>query len=582
MEDDVKTLGDYVRILRRRKALLIWPMLVLMLIAVIYAVTVPAVYQSSATILIEQQDIPQDLVRSTITTYADQRLQVISQRVMTSANLTRIIKKFNLYGRMREKNSITTILEKLRKDISMEMISADVIDPRSGRPTEATIAFTLSYESGSPELAQKVASELVSLYLNENIKTRTEKTEETSIFLQLEAGKLKDQIIEIEDKLAAFKEKNAGSLPELMQLNIQLMERAEREMNEIDGRIRALIERKGYLEAELSQIHPDVAMFTKSGERIMGPEDRLKLLKAEYAQMVASYSTEHPDLVRTRQEIASLEKTVGGNTAVSELKEKLKQQRGELGELRKKYSDEHPSVKKLEISISSLQATIKRESVKPLRKIAPTTKPDNPAYIQLAAQLNAVNTELDSFTKQKDSIKNKMNDLERRLIESPQVERAYLNLTRDYDNANLRYQEIKAKQNSAHLGEQLEKGQQGERLSLIEPPLMPEKPIKPNRMAILFLGFIFSIGGGIGAVTIAESMSQTIHGTASVTKLLTVPPLAIIPYAETKQTTRHRKSKRIIVAIVILTGLFGVVWLVNLFVMPLDVLWFSGLRKVGL
>jgi len=582
VEEKEKNLGDYLHILRRRKALLFWPMLVLMLLAVIVATALPAVYQSSATILIEQQDIPQDLVRSTITTYADQRLQVISQRVMTSANLSSIVKKFNLYADMLKKNTITVVLEKMRKDINMEMVSADVIDPRSGRPTQATIAFTLSYDSESPELAQKVASELASLYLSENIKTRTAKTEDTSHFLTLEADKLKTEIQQIEEKLATFKENHAGSLPELTQLNIQLMERSEREINEVDSRIRSLVEHKAYLEAELSLIHPDVAMFSKSGSRILGPEDRLKSLKAVYAQLVATYTPEHPDVIRTRQEIVSLEKTIGGNTGIIELQEQLKQQQGELGTLHEKYSVEHPSVKKLQRSIAGLRASIKQESAKPVRQALHTSKPDNPAYIQLLAQLNAATTEMGSYRKQKATIKTKLDKLEKRLLDAPQVERKYRNLTRDYEQANLRYQEIKAKQNSAQLGEQLEKGQQGERLSMNEPPLFPEESIKPNRKAILFLGFIFSIASGIGTVAVAESMSQTIRGPASVIKLLSMPPMAVIPYMETEQIGRNRRRKWMFVIALILTALIGAVWLVHVFVMPLDVLWYVVLRKAGL
>ncbi|MGH8324479.1 MAG: lipopolysaccharide biosynthesis protein, partial [Steroidobacteraceae bacterium] len=143
-------------------------------ITLLLAVFLPATYRSTATILIEQQEIPQEMVRSVVTSFADQRMQVISQRVMTTKNLLALIERYNLYPDIRESRPREVLLEKMRDDIGMHMISADVIDPRSGRPTQATIAFSVSYQSRSPDLALKVASELTSLYLDENLTSRTQ------------------------------------------------------------------------------------------------------------------------------------------------------------------------------------------------------------------------------------------------------------------------------------------------------------------------------------------------------------------------------------------------------------------------
>src|ERR1700694_5502232 len=129
----------------------------------------PPTYLSGATILIEQQEIPQELVRSAMTSFADQRVQVISQRVMTTQNLLSLIERYNLYPEIRLSKPREVLLQTMRNDISMKMISADVIDPRSGRPTQATIAFSVNYKSHSPELAEKVAKDLTSLYLNEHL-----------------------------------------------------------------------------------------------------------------------------------------------------------------------------------------------------------------------------------------------------------------------------------------------------------------------------------------------------------------------------------------------------------------------------
>src|SRR3984957_11040151 len=207
------------------------------IVAILLAAFLPATYQSTATILIEQQEIPQELVRSVITSFADQRVQIISQRVMTTQNLLSLIERYNLYPDNREKQPREVLLAKMRDDIGMHMISADVIDPRSGRPTQATIAFSVSYQSRSPELALKVANDLTSLYLNENLTSRTQLGQQTATFFSEEAARQAAHIAELDKNLSAFKEKHRNDLPELVQLNMQTMERTELDLHEADAKI---------------------------------------------------------------------------------------------------------------------------------------------------------------------------------------------------------------------------------------------------------------------------------------------------------------------------------------------------------
>src|SRR6202034_1748049 len=164
------------------------------IITMLVAILLPATYRAMATILIEQQEIPQELVRSVITSFADQRVQIISQRVMTTQNLLSLIERYDLYPEIREKQPREVLLAKMRDDIGMHMISADVIDPRSGRPTQATIAFSVSYQSRSPDLALKVANELTTLYLNENLTSRTQLGQQTSTFFSEEATRQRQRI----------------------------------------------------------------------------------------------------------------------------------------------------------------------------------------------------------------------------------------------------------------------------------------------------------------------------------------------------------------------------------------------------
>jgi uncharacterized protein involved in exopolysaccharide biosynthesis len=190
--EDIKGLGDYLAILNRRKKQFIIPAVIIFVICVLLAIGLPSVYQSKATILIEQQEIPTDLVRSTVTSYAGERIQVISQKVMTTENLSKIINNYDLYKRERKTTSMSILVDEMREEINLEMISADVVDPRSGRPTSATIAFTLSFNNKSPRVSQKVTNELVSLFLNANLERRAKSAIETSGFLAAESKKLEE------------------------------------------------------------------------------------------------------------------------------------------------------------------------------------------------------------------------------------------------------------------------------------------------------------------------------------------------------------------------------------------------------
>ena len=129
-----------------------------------------------------------------MTSFADQRIQQISQRVLTNSNLSSIIEKYGLYTEERIEIPLEVVLEKMRKDISVTPISANVVDPKNRRAVQSTIAFELAYENKSPELAQRITNEIVSLFLNENLKQRTETSTETLTFLTTESEKLRGDV----------------------------------------------------------------------------------------------------------------------------------------------------------------------------------------------------------------------------------------------------------------------------------------------------------------------------------------------------------------------------------------------------
>ena len=580
MEEQTKGISDYLLTFRRRKKQILATACILFLIIAVVAVIWPASYRSTGTILIEEQENPSDMVRSTISSYADQRIQVITQQVMTRANLVQIVDKYGLYTGYRRTHTTEDTLDRLRKDIKLDILKADVIDQRNGTKTTATIAFTLSYDGETPDGAQKVANELVSLYLNENLKNRQEKTAETSTFLSEEATKLSQHISETEKKLAAFKSKNMGRLPELVALNMQLRDRTDNELKEVDRDLLSMDERKFYLESQLAQIKPNTPLISASGDRILDSGERLKTLEAQYASLSGVYSASHPDIVKMRREIAALKKETGGSAAPQESAKKLIGLRADLAAAREKYSDDHPDIIKLRKSIAALEADQTASNAP--APVAPVVQPENPAYIALQAQLDATLSGMKNLRAKQAELKAKMGSYEQRLVETPQVEREYLDLTRDQETSVARYREIKVKQAQAQISQELEKDRKGERFSLIDPPQLPEQPSSPNRPAIFLLGVLLSMAGGVTSAAVLESVDHSVRSSTALADLLEVPLLAVIPYMQTRQEKLHKRRVVQIGALSLVAAFASALLLVHFFWIPLDVLWFRSLRKLDM
>ena len=573
-EQQEKEIQDYIVAIRKRKTAIFSIFSIVLLITVAVAVFLPAIYKSSSTILIEQQEIPKELIMSTVTSYAAERIQTIQARVMSRTNLLKVIDKFDLYKDLRKYEVTESLIERFKEDVSLDIISADVVDPRTGRPSTATIAFSLSFKGESPAQVQRVANELTTLYLNENLSSRAQKATETSDFFQEESIRLNNQINALENNIAAFKQKHADALPELQQLNVNLMQRKETELATINTRILTLEEKYFYLNGQLTQLDP-------GNPAVPGSTDRLKMLQAEYAAARAKYSIEHPDIIRLQNEITSLKNELGESDNSSALAEQVKFLNSELAQKKQKYTVEHPDIVALKVKIDTLNKELAEAKSKPVSDYY-VANPDNPVYITIQAQLAAVESEIKSLKIQRKGVVKKVQKIEHALFEAPQVERDYLVLKRDYQNAIQRYQETKAKQMQADVAKQLESDNKGERFTLIDPAAYPEKPISPNRPAIIFLGFILAMGSGLGFTLGADAISGTIRGAKSVEHLLGAMPLAVIPYElnladEIKTKKIQKRFILLFVAVIIFALLF-----LHFFVSPLDVLWFRFLRKIDI
>jgi uncharacterized protein involved in exopolysaccharide biosynthesis len=207
---------------------------------------------------------------------------------------------------------------------------------------------------------------------------------------------------------------------------------------------------------------------------------------------------------------------------------------------------------------------------------------DNPAYVQVKGQIDALMAQRHADELKRDELRAKLDDYERRLAAAPAVERDYRALVRDLDNAQLKYQQLRAKQADVQISQNLETERKGERFTMIEPPLPPEKPVSPNRILILVMGAVLSLAAGFGAVVLKDTLDPSIRGVNDVRRLLSVAPLAAIPVIMTAEDTRrqrrlNRYSWQGAFLAVIAVGA-GVHFLFR----PLDVVWLGLLHRFGM
>lgn len=580
--DTGKSLGDYLGILRRRRGLISLVFAVLFVIAAIVAVALPPVYRSTATILIKEQEIPQEFVRSTVTSFADERIQVISQQVMTRSTLLDLVDKYGLYGNARQKETSEEILDRMRRDIKLTPISAEVTDRRSGSPVKSTIAFSLSYDSEVAANAQKIANELTTLYLNENVKNRQQKAAETTLFLDEELARVTEHISESEQKLAAFKARNQGRTPDLSLSNQVSSERVSAEVQRIEREITFLEERKSALEGQLADTKPSAPVLGNGGV-ILEPEDRLKSLQLQLTSLTGIYSDDHPDVKRLRREIATLKVETGLQDDATDRSNKLLQLQQQLSLLRQKYGEDHPDVVQIKRAIETLDTALRTNAVAPegrANEAVRTRKPDNPVYLNLKSQIETTTAQIESLRSERREMRGKLELLDLRVSQSPEVEREYLELARDLDSSRGRFRELRDKQMQAQVAEQLERGRKAERFTLIEPPIFPEKPYRPNRGLILMMGVMLALAGGIGAAALRETIDQTVHSARDVVRVMQVPMLAVLPALPSPVLLKRRSRLRWIVATgaLVLIGV-GLAAFHN-FVMPIDVAGYGLLRRL--
>ncbi|TXH36097.1 MAG: hypothetical protein E6Q98_12665 [Rhodospirillaceae bacterium] len=573
--DDIPVFNDYFAIFSRRKYRMLLVGIGVFCLAILTAILWPATFRSSATILIEEPNAADAFFKSNPGNFADEQLQAIQQRVLTTQTLITVINKLNLYPDARLSQPLDLIVDMMRTKIHMDVVSADAIDEKSGRAARAAIAFTLAFDGNSPEVAQQVTNELVNLYLAENQRSRDEQAAATAGFFSGESRRLQLNMQRLGAALGKFKEDHAGFLPDDQMANVQLLDRTQSQVLELTQQVRALRDRQGFLQSQLSLTDP-VAQIRVADPALMSPDAQLAMLRSQYAQASARYGAQHPYVVAMKRQIDGLVAAgVNGGSSSDMLAAQLQQLETQRDIAMQRYGSKHPDVVKLNRQIEATKSRLNAAG-------RAGRLPSNPVYLQTQTQISGIGSEINAVEQQLREAQAKSAEIEDRLIKSRALERDYEALKRDYDAAVTQYMAVKGKEDEAEIARNLEAEQMVTKLSLIEPPLKPVAPIKPDRVLLLAAGLLMAVVAGIGLGIVSDLMAGRVNGARQLTRLAGGAPFAVVPVIQSQADVRHSRVTTISSLVLIIVACAVVLSYLHLFIAPLDVIWADILGWLGI
>ena len=537
-------------------------------------------YRSTATMQIAQPTIPQGMAAPIgsdpsllIQALAGQQIEQIERSVTSTASLVDIITKFDLYGGAKGKVPLADLAMGMRYQIKVKLIEAQLTTPataHSGNNVPTGLAFDLSFTYGNPLIAQKVANELVTRFLDEDLKRRHSETQETVKLLDSQIADLEAEMSEQEAKISALREKAPESRPEVLALNQQAVMTTFMNIQSVETELAGVDKSRGNLRAQLAGVDP-YSRVIADGQVLTTPEVQLKALQAKYATLAGQYGPDHPDVVKLRHQIEALQQEVGGRSPDSaQLQAQIANLRTNLAAASRTYGPDHPDVKALQAQLASAEDTLARlPAATPhdeLKKDA-----DNPAYLMLRAQLEAADQQYQSLQTERDNLRKQYAQYQHNVTQTPASERELASLLRDNESAQLRFRELKEKRQAAQMNAQMDEDRTAARLSVVDQPELPTKT-SPARFQLFLVGAVLSLGGGLAGVIGRELLSRSVNGTRDITEIVGAPPLVVIPHIHTREETVQRKRMRLWLAGGTVGVLVLAVFAYDQLVRPLDTL----------
>ena len=504
-----------------------WFLLIAVLVSgvgLVLARVLPTVYVASAKLVVESEQIPGNLAASTVEVQASEQLQIIQQRILTRDTLLEMANRLQIYapaaGETAQPMDADALVQDMRSRISILTSGGTV----ARGPVQATLV-DVSFEAPTAAMAAAVTNDVVTLILRADVEMRTGSARDTLQFFQQEVARLNTDLTEQGAVILKFKEANQDALPDSLEF---------RRTQQAAAQERLLQQQRD--EAELRD-----------------RRDRL---------------------VRLHDATGGTEDTTPAQQQTPEAKQ-LKGLRDQLAGLLAVLSPENPKVKILQTQIASLEAVVAQQST------AGMVDAQGRELSAYDVQLADMDGQLAYMAVQKTQITSEMQALQASIAATPGNAITLDALQRDYDNTRAQYDQAVANKARAETGDTIEAMSKGQRISVIEQAVAPQEPTRPNRTLIAAAG----VGGGIflGAALVAliELLNRGIRRPDELTAKLGITTFATLPYLQTRTEIRQRLRRRIAILLAVAAVIAILLWAVNNYCMPLDLLFDRMMKKIA-
>jgi uncharacterized protein involved in exopolysaccharide biosynthesis len=561
-------LADFKTIIARRKKGFWAVALTVLATGFILAIALPPIYKSDAVIQVEEQEISEEFVQSTISDYVEERIDKINQTVLHRDKLLAIANEYSLYSDTKDNISENKIVNKMKQNIVLEPIVSELQSKGPAhRKNSVNIAFLLSFQGSDPNKVKNVTETLSNLFLEEDTRRRERVVTATNEFLKAEQMRNKSEVDAIEKKISQFKKAHLHELPDDWGYNFQATLRLEREMDNAESKLRLLKEKEMLLNSQLATIEPLTPILVEGDNVATNPNQRLKQLYLELTRLRSLYSEKHPDIRKVKNEIRELESQVNtSDTSILKVK-RLQQLEGQLAEKQGVYGPSHPEVKALKKEIAILKPEVAGLMTETVKTKISEEKPDNPAYINLVTQINSIKMEMDAIEADKKQILQDLEKFRRRIEKAPLLERELNSMMLDLEGAKKKYMDISNKLMEARFAGELEDKQQSDRVSIASPAYLPIEPFKPNRLLILAMGLISAFVFGSLFVAIREGMDSNVRTAEQIKQITGFPVLSSISYIVTTEDRRLKRKRNFLVGLAVVLAIGICMVAVDQFVM---------------
>jgi uncharacterized protein involved in exopolysaccharide biosynthesis len=528
-------LSDYLSALKRRRALLLGVSLPVLALSLALALGLPDVFVSTGLITYTNATIPGELPTQgppRDKAYIDLYILGLTGAVLNPAVLKQLVQEMPELvkaGQTRE-DAILDIIDRTH----VRPVTAPILDPDSGRRRDVISAFAISFDSREPVEAQRVSAWLTRAFIGGNRVGLQMRAQAARQFYVMAAERYGKHINELQSQLAEFKARHFNELPDVTKLNLGLVDRTQKDLDDVTRQLRASQQERIFLQADLAR-----AQLTGLDEGVLGE------LQTEYNSKTTRYDANHPDMLGLRRQIDAL-RASGQSLDTLSVPAQLQMQKSLLALVRQRYSEDHPDVQRIERQIASLNARFGKDaSNTERREEAPS---GDPVTVRLTSQLNALDTHTAELERRESQLREQLDSLEKRLDESPLLEHEYKTLTDSLQAANAKYDELSKNTMSLEMTSAAIASGRSDELRVVQAPDRPETAAKPRRLLILGAGLALATVLGFTTVVVREGFDQKVRCSRDVHRLLNVWPLVAVPELPNAQRTRHRRLRVGIIA----------------------------------